>query len=170
MDLKAVHEGIKPHKRRKRIGRGPGSKRGKTATRGHNGQKSRSGSMPSLLKEGGQMPLFRRLPKRGFNNANWRIEYTVVNVADLEGFADGDTVTVERLREAGLVPKSHGRLKVLGDGDVGRKVDVHAHAFSKSAEKKIEEAGGKCVRIAAPHRGPKIRNKMRPRKPKRPID
>lgn len=168
MDLKAVHEGIQKHKRRKRIGRGPGSKRGRTATKGTKGQYARKGDNPKLLKEGGQMPLFRRIPKRGFNN-KWRIEIAVVNVVDLGNFEEGAVITPQILKETGLAQKPHERVKILGDGELSRKLEVHAHHFSKSAQEKIEKAGGTCIVVAAPHRGPKVRNKMRPRRSLKPI-
>lgn len=161
MDLKTVHEGIKPRKQRKRVGRGPGSKKGRTATRGNKGQRARSGDKPTLLNEGGQMQLFRRLPKRGFNN-KWRLTFAVVNVAELENFQNDDVLTIEVLEKSGLAKRPHDRVKILGDGDLSRKLEVHAHSFSKSAQEKIEKAGGKCVVVAGPHRGPKVRNKMRP--------
>jgi large subunit ribosomal protein L15 len=169
MDLKAVNQGIHKHKRRKRVGRGPGSKRGKTATRGGKGQTARSGDLPRLLKEGGQMPLFRRIPKRGFNNAEFRLDFAVVNVIDLGNFDAGSVVTIELLEESGLAKRPHDRVKILGDGDLDRKLEVHAHKFSKTAQEKIEKAGGKCVVVAGTHRGPKVKNKMRPRKPKVPL-
>ncbi|QDU60178.1 50S ribosomal protein L15 [Planctomycetes bacterium Pan216] len=165
MDLKAVHEGIQKFKRRKRIGRGPGSKKGRTATKGNKGQYSRSGDNPSLLKEGGQMPLYRRLPKRGFNN-KWKLVFAVVNVVDLENFEEGEIVSLEALTESGLTKRPHDRVKILGDGELAKRLEVHAHSFSKSAKEKIEKAGGTCVVVEGPHSGPKIRNKMRPRKPK----
>ena len=167
MDLKTVHQGISRHKRRKRIGRGPGSKKGRTATRGNKGQRSRSGCSIFFLKEGGQMPLFRRIPKRGFNN-RWKLVVAVVNVVDLGGFEEGTVVTPELLDAAGLAQKAHDRVKILGDGELDRKLEVHAHFFSKSAREKIEKAGGTCVVVEAPHSGPKIKNKMRPRPPKKP--
>jgi large subunit ribosomal protein L15 len=169
MDLKAVNEGIHRHKRKKRIGRGPGSKRGRTATRGGKGQTARSGDLPKMLKEGGQMPLFRRIPKRGFNN-KWRLDFAVVNVVDLGNFDAGAVVTPELLKDFGLAQRPHDRVKILGDGDLDTKLEVHAHAFSKVAQEKIEKAGGKCVVLPAPHSGPKIKNKMRPRKPKVAIE
>lgn len=165
MDLKGVHDGVHKHKRRKRVGRGPGSKRGRTATRGNKGQRARSGDLPTLLKEGGQMPLFRRLPKRGFNN-KWKTRFAVVNVVDLGNFASGEIVTPELLHRCGLAQKTHDQVKILGDGDLENKLEVHAHQFSKQAQAKIEKVGGKCVVLSAPHSGPKIKNKMRPRKPK----
>jgi large subunit ribosomal protein L15 len=135
---------------RKRVGRGMGSGMGKTSTRGHKGQGSRSGS--SLMRgfEGGQMPLHRRLPKRGFTNI-FRTEYTVVN---LDRFAklnaeNGETeFTLEALAAKGVLDKKHSLLKVLGNGELTVAVTVHAHKFSKSAQEKIEKAGGKAVFVA----------------------
>jgi large subunit ribosomal protein L15 len=127
------------HRNRKRVGRGPGSGTGKTAGRGENGQKSRSGASISPGFEGGQMPLHRRIPKRGFTN--WRrVEFQVVNVADLHR-VDGD-VTPESLREAGLIRSLRRPVKILGRGDVEQTFSVTAHAFSDSARQKIEAAGG----------------------------
>jgi len=165
MDLKTVHEGIHKHKRKKRIGRGPGSKKGRTATRGGKGQTARSGDIPRLLKEGGQMPLFRRLPKRGFNNNAFRLTYAVVNVGDIAKL-EGDEITLDLLKTSGLAKVRHDEVKILGDGDVTRKLKVHAHKFSAQAKDKIEKAGGEIVVVPGKHRGPKVKNKMRPRKPK----
>jgi large subunit ribosomal protein L15 len=165
MDLKTVHEGVHTHKKKKRVGRGPGSKKGRTATRGGKGQTARSGDIPRLLKEGGQMPLFRRLPKRGFNNNQFRLTYAVVNVGDISKL-EGDEVTLELLKTSGLAKVRHDEVKILGEGDIDRKLKVHAHKFSAQAKEKIEKAGGECVVVPGKHRGPKIKNKMRPRKPK----
>jgi len=129
---------------RKRVGRGPGSGLGKTAGRGHKGQGSRAGSRMVPGFEGGQMPLIRRVPKRGFNNI-FRVEYAVVN---LEQLADlGAEVTPELLREKGIVRGSKP-VKVLGDGEVKKAIRVVAHKFSKSARAKIEAAGGRCEETA----------------------
>ncbi len=129
---------------RKRVGRGPGSGNGKTAGKGHKGQKSRSGYSRRFGFEGGQMPLVRRIPKRGFTNI-WRLEHEVVNLRDLERlFADGDTVSPAELAGRGLVRKADARVKVLAQGDISRKLVVQAHAFSESAKAKIEAAGGRC--------------------------
>lgn len=165
MDLKTVHEGVHTHKKKKRVGRGPGSKKGRTATRGGKGQTARSGDIPRLLKEGGQMPLFRRLPKRGFNNNQFRLTYAVVNVGDIAKL-EGDEVTLELLKTSGLAKVRHDEVKILGEGDLDRKLKVHAHKFSAQAKEKIEKAGGECVVVPGKHRGPKVKNKMRPRKPK----
>jgi large subunit ribosomal protein L15 len=168
MDLKSVHEGVHRRRRKKRVGRGPGSKTGRTATRGSKGQYSHTGTWPLLLKEGGQMPLFRRVPKRGFNNAEFRDDYMVVNVVDLDDFDDGEVITPEVLFEHGLIKRLVGRVKVLGDGEFRRKLEVRAHSFSQSARQKIEGAGGACHVLPTPRRGPKVRGKMRPRKPRQP--
>jgi len=131
----------------KRIGRGPGSGHGKTATRGNKGQRSRSGSTAQYFGfEGGQMPLHRRIPKRGFTNI-FRTEYAIVNVGDLSKL-EGD-ITPERLLKEGLVRKALAGLKVLGDGEVSRAIVVHAHRFSKSALDKIAAAGGRAEVIPA---------------------
>ncbi|RKZ20485.1 50S ribosomal protein L15 [bacterium] len=133
-------------KKRKRVGRGPGSGKGKTAGRGTKGQRARSGGSLPLWFEGGQMPLTRRVPKRGFKNPN-KVIYEVVNIKDLNRFEDGTVVDFEMLKKEGLVKK--GPVKILGDGTLERKLEVHAHAFSKSALKAIEEKGGKAVRIGS---------------------
>jgi len=127
---------------RKRLGRGPGSGHGKTSGRGHKGSGSRTGSTVVSLYEGGQMPLFRRLPKRGFNNYNFATRYEVVNVSQLERFDDGITVGVEQLSNAGLICNLKSKVKILGDGDLSKKLQVTAHKFSKSAEQKIVASGG----------------------------
>ena len=127
---------------RKRVGRGPGSGMGKTATRGENGQKSRSGVSISPWFEGGQTPLYRRVPKRGFNNARFRTEYATINLSDLNRFNDGDVVTPELLKELGIVKKQLAGIKVLANGNLEKKVTVRAHRFSSKAVTKIEEKGG----------------------------
>lgn len=131
--------------RRKRVGRGPGSGRGKTSTRGEKGQKSRSGGSVHPRFEGGQMPLIRRIPKRGFKSIN-RVEYQVVNVRDL-GRVDGD-VSPATLKEAGLVRSLSKPVKILGVGEVERAFSVSAHAFSRGAQTKIEGAGGSVTVIS----------------------
>ena len=129
---------------RKRVGRGPGSGNGKTAGRGHKGQKSRSGYSRRFGFEGGQMPLVRRIPKRGFTNI-FRVEHQVVNLRDLERVFDaGDTVSPQTLADRGLVRSGGGPVKVLGDGELNTKLTVQAHKFSKSARAGIEGAGGSC--------------------------
>ena len=131
---------------KKRVGRGPGSGHGKTSARGEKGQKSRSGFSRSLGFEGGQMPLHRRLPKRGFTNI-FKKDYAVVNVSDLERFDNGATVDEASLRAAGLVKGQHDGVKVLGNGELSKKLIVSATKFSKSAKEIIEKAGGTCQEI-----------------------
>jgi large subunit ribosomal protein L15 len=126
-----------------RKGRGTGSGLGKTAGRGHKGQKARSGGGVRPGFEGGQMPLARRLPKRGFTNIFAKV-YTLVNLKDLEVFEEGTVVTPELLKETGLVKKANDGIKVLGDGELTKKLTVQAHKFSKSAQEKIEALGGKA--------------------------
>lgn len=130
------------HKARKRVGRGSGSGLGKTAGRGHNGQRSRAGGPRMSFSEGGQMPLFRRLPKRGFSNYQFCTTYEVINVSQLECFADGVDVGLEQLQEAGLVNKAKSKVKILGNGELTKKLNVTAHKFSKSAQEKIAGCGG----------------------------
>jgi large subunit ribosomal protein L15 len=124
-----------------RKGRGIGSGNGKTAGKGHKGQNARSGGGVALGFEGGQMPLWRRLPKRGFKNVN-RVEYAVVNVGDLNKFADGTVVNSALLKEAGLIGREFHGVKVLGRGKLEKKLTVQAAKFSKSAEEAIKAAGG----------------------------
>jgi len=129
---------------RKRIGRGPGSGTGKTAGRGHKGQKSRSGYSRRFGFEGGQMPLIRRIPKRGFYNRS-RVEFQVVNLRDLERvFDNGETVSLELLVARGLVNKGKQPVKILGMGELTKKLEVQAHKFSNTAQASIEKAGGSC--------------------------
>lgn len=132
-------------KAKKRVGRGPGSGLGKTAGRGQNGQRSRAGHSQRVGFEGGQMPLVRRVPKRGFTNI-FRTSYTAINLHQIAEY-EGD-VTPETMAEHGLVKKGI-RIKILGDGDVGKALTVKAHKFSKSAREKIEKAGGSCEEIGA---------------------
>jgi large subunit ribosomal protein L15 len=141
MNLSNLRAPRKANENKKRVGRGMGSGMGKTSTRGHKGQGSRSGS--SLMRgfEGGQMPLHRRLPKRGFTNI-FKKEYEVVNLERLAGI-DEKEITPDVLRKAGVVSKKNSLVKVLGQGDLSKASTVHAHKFSKSAQEKIEKAGGK---------------------------
>ena len=127
---------------RKRVGRGPGSGTGKTSGKGHKGQNARSGGGVRPGFEGGQLPLFRRLSKRGFNNYNFRTVYATVNVSDLERFEEGTEVTKELLIEAGLVKKELDGIKVLGNGELTKKLTVKANKFSSTAKTKIENVGG----------------------------
>lgn len=129
-------------KKRKRVGRGPGSGSGKTAGRGHKGQGSRAGGGPHPRFEGGQMPLQRRLPKRGFHNL-FRKEFVVLNIRDLQRFDANTTVDIDTLRAQGLLPKNiKAGVKILGEGDIDKPLTVRAHRFSQSAQQKIEAAGG----------------------------
>jgi large subunit ribosomal protein L15 len=127
--------------RKVRVGRGMGSKLGKTSGSGDKGQKSRRGYSRRRGFEGGQMPLHRRMPKRGFHNL-FSVEYSVLNLEELNVFPAGETVTPELLRAHGFVRRSRDRIKILGDGELTTKIAIHAHAFSESAKEKITKAGG----------------------------
>jgi large subunit ribosomal protein L15 len=146
MNLSNLRAPKKANSNKKRVGRGMGSGMGKTSTRGHKGQRSRSGSRMMRGFEGGQMPLHRRLPKRGFTNI-FRTEYTILNIERIAGLGEAN-VTLETLVKAGLA-KSGDLVKVLGDGELKKKVNVQAHKFSKSAQEKITKAGGKAEVIGA---------------------
>ena len=128
-------------KERKRLGRGIASGTGKTAGKGHKGQKARSGNQPRPGFEGGQIPFFQRIPKRGFNNVN-RKEYTIVNLSDLNVFEDGETVTPEVLLQRGVISKVLSGVKILAKGSLDKKLTVQAHKFSKVAQEAIEKNGG----------------------------
>jgi large subunit ribosomal protein L15 len=130
------------HKRRRRVGRGTGTGRGKTCGRGHKGSGSRAGATSMSLYEGGQMPLFRRLPKRGFSNVKFETRYKIVNVSQLERFSEGAAVGVEQLSDAGLIDSLKNKVKILGDGELTKSLQVTAHKFSKTAEQKIVASGG----------------------------
>ena len=129
---------------RKRVGRGPGSGMGKTATRGENGQKKRSGASIPAWFQGGQSPLYRRIPKRGFNNTRFETKYAVINLSDLNRFEDGTVVTPELLKEKGIIKKQLDGVKVLGYGELEKKITIKAHRFSSAAVTKIESKGGKA--------------------------
>ncbi len=149
----AIHVGtLRPprgaNKPAKRIGFGMGSGHGKTATRGSKGQRSRAGSRTRPGFEGGQMPLHRRLPKRGFTNI-FKKRYALINLADLEKFEATEKITPELLMKQGLIKQLRDGLKVLGDGDIKAPLEISAHAFSKSAIEKIQKAGGKAEVIRA---------------------
>ena len=148
MNLTAVMATGPGYKNRKRVGRGTGSGHGKTCGRGHKGQRSRSGFSRKWGHEGGQMPLLRRLPKRGFSNARFREVFEAVNVGDLARFAKGATVTAAELAAAGLVSGPSARVKVLGEGELAVGLTVRAHRFSKQAEGKIAGAGGRAEVVA----------------------
>ena len=147
MDLKDVKSKGSAHHRSKRVGRGPGSGKGKTCGRGQKGYGSRSGSGGKVGFEGGQMPIYRRLPKRGFTNAPFKVTYSTVNVGDLAGFSAGETVDLAAVKAKGLVKKNAKLLKILGGGELGSKLTVRADRFSASARQKIEAAGGEAVEI-----------------------
>ncbi len=131
-------------KTRKRVGRGVGSGLGKTSGRGQKGQNSRSGGGVRIGFEGGQSPLFRRLPKRGFSNARFKTTYAVINLSDLDKFENGTTVTPELLKEMGLIKQSLDGIKILGNGTLTKKLNVKAHKFSNVAKEQIEKLGGKA--------------------------
>lgn len=128
---------------RKRVGRGVGSGLGKTSGKGHKGQNARSGGGVRPGFEGGQLPLFRRLPKRGFTNARFKTRYATINLSDLNRFEDGAVVTPELLKEMGLIKNQLDGIKVLGNGKLEKKLTVKAHQFSSSAQREIESNGGK---------------------------
>ena len=132
---------------RKRVGRGPGSGLGKTSGKGHKGQNARSGGGVRPGFEGGQLPLFRRLPKRGFKNAMFKTSYAVINLSDLDKFEEGAVVTPELLKEMGLLKKQLDGVKVLGNGTLTKKITVKAHKFSDAALREIEKIGGKAEEI-----------------------
>lgn len=145
MNLNDIHRGITKHRRRRRVGRGTGSGHGKTCGRGHKGDGSRAGASSHPTFQGGTMPLVRRIPKRGFNN-RWAKIVAIVNVGDLdELFNDGDEVTPEVLRSKNLAKGRYDVLKILGEGDLKKKLKVSAHRFSKSAAEKITTAGGRMI-------------------------
>ena len=143
MDLASLKPDGGSKRGRNRVGRGNASGNGKTSGRGQKGQKSRSGGSPRIGFEGGQMPLYRRIPKRGFTNYNHR-EIVAVNVAKLEVFDNGSEVTIDTLIESGIVKNPRDGVKILGDGELTKKLTVKANAFSESAEEKIKAAGGTC--------------------------
>ena len=150
MNISDAHKGVHKARPRKRLGRGIGSGQGKTAGRGHKGQHSRNGVSFLPIFQGGTMPLVRRIPKRGFHN-RWAKSVVVVNVGELnDAFAAGDQVTPEALAASNLVKGRYDELKVLGDGELTKKLKVSAHRFSKSATEKITEAGGEAIVLPGP--------------------
>ena len=144
MKLHELRPNEKAFKTRKRVGRGPGSGLGKTSGRGQKGQNARSGGGVRPGFEGGQLPLFRRLPKRGFSNAKFKTVYAVINLSDLNKFEDGAIVTPEILKEMGILKNQLDGVKVLGNGKLEKKLTVKAHRFSKVAQEAIEKMGGKA--------------------------
>ena len=147
MDLSRLHPAPGSTRPHKRVGRGPGSGNGKTAGRGHKGRRSRSGGNSTPGYEGGQMPLVRRLPKRGFRPVD-RVEYTVVNLRDLTRFAAGSAVGPDELKRSGLL-RGRGPVKCLGEGTLEHALTVRAHAFSAKARERIEAAGGSVEVLGA---------------------
>ena len=144
MKLHELEKNIGATHARKRVGRGPGSGLGKTSGRGQKGQKARSGGSINPVFEGGQLPLYRRLPKRGFTNALFKVRYTTVNVEDLNVFEDGTVVTPALLKEKGIIKKQLDGIKVLGNGKLEKKITIQANKFSTSALEKIKESGSKA--------------------------
>ena len=143
MKLHELEKNIGPTHKRKIVGRGRGSGLGKTSGKGHKGQNARSGGGVRAIFEGGQTPLYRRLPKRGFNNYEFTIKYAVINVGDLNRFEDGTVVSPALLKEVGLVKKQLDGIKVLGNGILEKKLTIQANKFSKTALEKIETSGSK---------------------------
>jgi large subunit ribosomal protein L15 len=159
MDLTGVSSGIQKRKLKRRVGRGIGSGHGKTCGLGAKGQYASAGArLPSGLFEGGQMPLYRRWPKRGFTRGAWEKEYAVVNVGDLDLFDANATVDMAALKAKRIVVGTYDGLRVLGDGDLAKKLVIKADHFSKSAKEKIEKAGGTCEVLPKPKKP--VRNKM----------
>ena len=149
------------HKARKRIGRGCGSGQGGSAGRGTKGSRSRAGARRFNIYESGSTPFFRHLPKRGFNNKEFATRFMVVNVSQLEGFEDGAQVGVEQLSKVGLIPAITNKVKILGDGELTKRLQVVAHKFSKSAEQKIIGCGGTATKIAEKKKPSKRRTKKK---------
>ena len=145
MDLKTVGLKGQKHGVRRRVGRGVGSGMGKTSTRGHKGWGQRSGASRRPGYEGGQMPIYRRVPKRGFSNSSFRTDYTIINVHDLNVFDDGATVDLDAVITRDLASKLSPLFKVLGNGKLEKKLTVRAQKFSKSALQKIQQAGGAAI-------------------------
>ena len=163
MNINEVNAQATASKKPRRVGRGTGSGRGKTSQRGHKGQGSRSGSSMSPVFEGGQMPLIRRVPKRGFNNRTFADVVVGVNVTDLEHcFDTGAKITPETLKAKGIAKKVCDKVKILGAGELTKTLDVSAHAFSATARQKIEAAGGRVTVL--PGKQPVVKNKMGTRK------
>ena len=167
MDLSNIHHGIVRRTRKKRVGRGPGSGHGKTSSRGSKGQWASAGAKkPRWTYEGGQMPLFRKIPKRGFSHETWAKNYHVVNVGDLNDyFNDGAVIGPDELAKTGLARGPADGVRILGDGDLNKKFTVKAHGFTKSAIAKITAKGGTTELIPGPKKP--VRNKMKPRPAKK---
>jgi large subunit ribosomal protein L15 len=161
MDLSKIHHGIVRRTKKKRVGRGPGSGHGKTSSRGAKGQWASAGAKkPRWTYEGGQMPLFRRIPKRGFSHETWDKKYHVVNVGDLNDyFSDGAVIGPEEFAKTGLARGPADGVRILGDGELTKKLTVKAHGFTKSAVEKITAKGGTTEIIPGPKKP--VRNKMK---------
>lgn len=144
MKLHELEKNIGATHAKKRVGRGPGSGLGKTSGRGQKGQKARSGGSINPVFEGGQLPLYRRLPKRGFSNHMFKTRYAVINIADLNRFENGTVVTPALLKDAGIIKNAQDGIKVLGNGKLEKKLTIQASKFSTSALEKIKEAGSKA--------------------------
>ena len=144
MKLHELERNIGATHSKKRVGRGSGSGLGKTSGRGQKGQKARSGGSINPVFEGGQLPLYRRIPKRGFSNAKFKTRYAVINLKDLNGFEDGAVVTPALLKDAGIIKNQLDGIKVLGNGKLEKKITIQASKFSTSAMEKIKEAGSKA--------------------------
>lgn len=147
MDLTTICSKGTKRQARHRVGRGIGSGNGKTAGKGHKGRNARSGGSRRPGYEGGQMPIYRQVPKRGFTNARFKTEFTIINVGDLSGYAAGETVDMDGILTRSLTSKTGDQLKVLGNGDLALGLTVRAQKFSASARAKIEAAGGKIVEL-----------------------
>lgn len=159
MDLTNLSAGLPKRKLKKRVGRGIGSGHGKTASRGHKGQYASAGAnMPGQLFVGGQTPLHRRFPKRGFSNATWAKDFAIINIGDLNAFDDGATVDLAALKAKRLVTGTWDGVRVLGDGELTKKLIVSADHFTKTAKAAIEAKGGTCTLIAPANKP--VRNKM----------
>lgn len=166
MDLNEVSRGISKLKLKKRVGRGPGSGHGKTASRGHKGQYASAGAgLPGPLFTGGQTPIERRFPKRGFSNATFAKDFCIINIDDLNEFDDGATVNYDALKAARAVRTAKNGLRVLGNGEITKKLTVEARHFTASAKQKIEAAGGTCVLIEPPKKP--VKNPSKTRRPKK---
>ncbi len=166
MDLTTVHQGVKKRKLKRRVGRGIGSGQGKTGGRGAKGQFASAGArLPGITFVGGQTPLFRRVPKRGFSNGSYAKHFNIVNLGDIDAlYAAGEEVTPETLKTKGLAKKPADGVRILGNGELTKALKFTADYFTKSALAKIEAKGGSATVIAAAKKP--VRNKMKPRKPK----
>jgi large subunit ribosomal protein L15 len=166
VDLTKVHQGVTKRKLKKRVARGIGSGHGKTGGRGSKGQFASAGArLPGITFVGGQTPLFRRVPKRGFTNGSYAKDFNIVNVGDIDAvFSAGEEVTPESLKTKGLAKKPADGVRILGNGELTKALNFKAHYFTKSALAKIEAKGGKAELIPAPKKP--VRNKMKPKPPK----